>query len=192
MDNYGTHKVPKVIALVRAPSALSPAFHADERELAQSSGALLREDHDATDSTRHLRERASAGNGDSSSISAHHNEQCTPVCLDRDRRCHLRQGQTILRTNFGDTTLEPWSSPCKDLNRQVGESPGNRPIVLSNSAQFARGEDERTCPRNGACGGPDDSRAGRVGRSRVTSTSCGRKGRSSWERSPAACATRES
>ena len=46
--------------LVCAPSALSPAFHADECELAQSSRTLLLDDHDATDSPRHLRERAGA------------------------------------------------------------------------------------------------------------------------------------
>lgn len=57
MDNYGTHKAHSDPLVCTSP-ALPLAFHADERELAQSRGTLLLDDHDAAHSSRHLRERA--------------------------------------------------------------------------------------------------------------------------------------
>ena len=54
MDNYGTHKVPKVTRwFVRHPR-YHLHFTPDQRELAQSSGTILREDHHAAHSPRHL------------------------------------------------------------------------------------------------------------------------------------------
>ena len=41
MDNYGTHKHPKVQILATAPSPLRAAFHSDQFQLAQSSGAVV-------------------------------------------------------------------------------------------------------------------------------------------------------
>jgi hypothetical protein len=49
LDNYGTHKIPNVI-LVCAASALSSAFHADQRVLDKSSGALVCGTHREADS----------------------------------------------------------------------------------------------------------------------------------------------
>ena len=51
-------------AVVCPPPPLSRPFHADECQLAQSSGAVLREDHDPTHSARHLRQRPRARNRD--------------------------------------------------------------------------------------------------------------------------------
>ena len=41
IDNYGTHKHPKVKALAPSPSALRAAFHSDQFQLAQPSGAVV-------------------------------------------------------------------------------------------------------------------------------------------------------
>ncbi len=42
LDNYGTHKTPRVRRLVRPASAVSPPLHADQRLVAQSRRALVR------------------------------------------------------------------------------------------------------------------------------------------------------
>jgi len=43
LDNYGTHKTPEVKGVARQAPALQAGLHADERILAQSGRALLRE-----------------------------------------------------------------------------------------------------------------------------------------------------
>ena len=58
MDNYGTHKAPKVIRwFVRHPR-YHLHFTPTSASWLNQVRTLLRHDHDATDSPRHLRERA--------------------------------------------------------------------------------------------------------------------------------------
>jgi hypothetical protein len=47
MDNYGTQQSAEGRALVRAPPAVSRAFHPNECQLAQPSRALFLQDHHA-------------------------------------------------------------------------------------------------------------------------------------------------
>ena len=42
MDNYGTHKVEQGASVAGAPSALSRPLHADQRQLAESGGTVVR------------------------------------------------------------------------------------------------------------------------------------------------------
>ena len=102
MDNYGTHKVPKVMRwFVRHPR-YHLHFTPDQRELAQSSRTVLREDHDATHSARHIRERAPRWKRRSASYLTHHNEHCKPfvwtatadAILDKVKRFCQRTSET--------------------------------------------------------------------------------------------------
>src|SRR5206468_2780764 len=106
---------------VCAPSALSPAFHADERELAQSGGTLLLDHHDTTDSPGHLRECAGAGSSDSRLPGALQ-RALHALRLDRDGRCDPRQGQPILPTNFRDTTLADMNNAALDGDPDDGSA----------------------------------------------------------------------
>ena len=86
--------------LVCAPPPLPPAFHTDKCELAQSSGTLLLDHHDPTDSPRDLRS-VPALEAAIHEYLAHYNEQCTPfvwtatadVILDKvSRFCERTSG----------------------------------------------------------------------------------------------------
>jgi transposase len=65
MDNYGTHKTPKVKRWFARPPPLPPALYSHQCQLAESGGAFLCPNHPAAHSARHLYSRARVGAGDS-------------------------------------------------------------------------------------------------------------------------------
>src|SRR5579863_5960575 len=82
-------------ALVRAPSPLPLALHPDERELAESSRALLRRDYPAPHPARHLHSRAGVGRSHPGVLTAPQSEPET-VRVDRDGGCDLEKGSALL------------------------------------------------------------------------------------------------
>ena len=99
MDNYGTHKVPKVTRwFVR-----HPRYHL---HFTPTSASWLNqvERFFARITTQRIRrgtfENVRILESAIDSYLAHHNEHCKPFCLDRDGRRDPRQGQAILRTNL--------------------------------------------------------------------------------------------
>ena len=63
LDNYGTHKVPKVPSVVRSSAPLSSAFYPNKRLLDQSSRTLVCQDHPAAHSPGNLYRRQTLRSG---------------------------------------------------------------------------------------------------------------------------------
>jgi transposase len=104
MDNYGTHKVPKVARWF----ARHPRYHVHVTPTSASwLNQVQRFFSDIT--TKRIRrgtfDNVRALDAAIEWYLTHHNAKAKTVYLDGDCGCHHRQGQTILRTNFGDTTL---------------------------------------------------------------------------------------
>jgi hypothetical protein len=95
MDNYGTHKTPKV----RRWFVQHPDYHLHftptSAKLAQSGGAVFRADHRAANSARHVLQRPRPGTSHRRVPHAPQSGLQT-VRLDRRRRLDPRQGQTFL------------------------------------------------------------------------------------------------
>ena len=65
VDNYGTHKHPKMKSwLAGSPSALPSPFHSDQHVVVESGGALVWSAHGEADSARQLFQRGRIGAGD--------------------------------------------------------------------------------------------------------------------------------
>jgi transposase len=84
LDNYGTHKTPRVLPMVRPSSAIPSAFHSDERLVVEPGRALVchldREADEARCASQHTRARSGH-----SRLSDHQQRVSQTVRLDEDR-----------------------------------------------------------------------------------------------------------
>ena len=85
LDNYGNPQDPQGDSLVCAASALSSAFHANQRVLDKSSGALVCGTHREADSARVVSERGEPGEGHPG-VFGPLQRKSEAICMDGGRR----------------------------------------------------------------------------------------------------------
>jgi len=92
VDNYATHKHPKVLRWLNPAPAFPRPLHADQRQLAEHGRAVLpRPDRQAA-ASRRIHQRAQADRGDRS-VHRRIEQQPQAVHLDRQGRGHPRESE---------------------------------------------------------------------------------------------------
>ena len=104
VDNYATHKHPKVRTWLAQRPRYQNSLHPDLLIVVKSGGTLVCIDHPAGDSPRLISKREGIG-GQDRLLRPALQPLAAPFRLDRNGRFHSRQNRPPLFTYFRDTTL---------------------------------------------------------------------------------------